>query len=234
MKVFKNKDEVKKQNDKQERMNELADKLTLENLMTTMKRHHATRKYWMITIIGLIVMTALCILADFVMPMKGAAWNIIRSFIAMGAGVFDFMLAYTLAVYQSVANERHYDDDVPIDEVVDPYMPFRLRFSVKQRRRQSYPFMAVLVVIAIASAYSHLYTLLGGVVVAGVFAIISYVRPTPDELILIENDMPDTRDILDIAQEVEREETARKAKLKAKAIQKAKKELKNNKNTDRL
>lgn len=234
MKVFKNKDEIKKQQDKHERMNELADKLTLENLMTTMKTHHATKKYWTITIIGLVIMTTLCILADFIMPMKGTGWNIIRSFIAMGAGIFDFMLAYTLAVYQSVANENHYDDNVPIDEVVDPYMPFRLRFSVKQRRRQSYPFIAVLVVIAIASAYSHLYTLLGGVVVAGVFAIVSYIRPTPDELILIENDMPDTRDILDIAQEVEKEEAERKAKIKAKAMRKAKNELKNSKNTDRL
>lgn len=228
MKVFKNKDEVKADNDKAEKRREkavaFADKLTMNYILGKMEEYHATRKYWTITIAGIVVMSAVCIITDIFMPMHGAGWNILRAFIAFGMGIFDFMLGYTLAIYQGIANEKHYDDNVPIDEVVDPYQPFRLRFSVRQRRRQSYPFIAIIVVIAIASAYSHLYTLLGGVVVAGVIAIIAYIRPTDDEYVLIMNDMPDTRDILDIAEEYEKEETKRKAQEKAKALRKARKD----------
>lgn len=217
--------------ERQKKAIEMADKLTFENALDTAVEYHATRKYWIITVVGIVITASMSILVDFIMPMNGLGWNLIRALLALAGGVFDFMLAYSIAVFQSVANEKHYDDDVPIDEVVAPYMPFRLRFSIRQRRRQSYPFIAIILVLIIASAYSHLYTLFGGIVFAGCIAIAAYLRPTPDERVLLENDMPDARDIVDIAEEYEKEETARKAKEKAKALRKARKEL--DKETDK-
>lgn len=216
-------DKARIKKEKHERAVKFADKMTFENLLITMQKYHATKKYWIIAGIGFIISTAICITIDIILPMKGFGWNFIRSIMALIMGAFDFMIAYSLAMFQSLSNEKHYDDNVPIDMVVDPYQPIRLRYSFRQRRRQTYPFIAIILVIAIASAYSHLYTLFGGVVVAGVVAICAYLRPTDDEKVFIQNDMPDPRDIVDIAEEYKQHEAARKAKEKSKAIKKARK-----------
>ena len=216
-------EDEQKVSERHDRAVAFADRMSFENLLTTMQSYHATRRYWMIAGVGFVVSAILCVLIDITMPMKGFGWNFIRSLMALVMGAFDFMIAYSLAMFQSLSNERHYDDNVPIDIIVDPYQPIRLRYSFRQRRRQTYPFIAVIFVIAIASAYSHLYSLLGGVVVAGVVAICAYLRPTDEEKVFIRNDMPDPRDIVDFAEEYQQQETERKAKEKAKALRKARK-----------
>lgn len=208
----------RKAKERHDRAVAFADRMSFENLLMTMQTYHATRKYWVVAGVGFVITATLCVLADALMPMSGFGWNFIRSLLALVMGAFDFMIAYSLAMFQSLANERHYADNVPIDIVVDPYQPIRLRYSFRQRRRQTYPFVAVIFVIAIASAYSHLYTLLGGVVVAGVVAICAYLRPTDEEKVFIRNDMPDPRDIVDFAEEYQREQEERKSKRKTKEL----------------
>lgn len=208
-----------------ERLVELSDIVSLDNALGTITIYHRTKKFWMYVTPITITLAVISVLLDFIMPMQGFLWNSIRAILALMSGAADFTVAYAIAVFQSIANEQRKDDETDIAEVVEPYVPYRLRYSVRQRRRQIYPFIAIIVVLAIASAYSHLYTFFGGIVLAGIVAMVSYVRPTDDEKVLILNDMPDARDILDIAEEYEKEEREREAKEKAKALKKARKKL---------
>ena len=200
------------------------DFFTFDNILDIIQEHHAMKSYWGIALVGSGVMTAVAMLVDFLLPMDGVGWGILRAVLALVAGAFYFMVAYAIALFQSDSRAMHYDDNVPVDEVAEPYTPYRLRDSLKQRRRKAYPAMAVIAVIAIASAYSHVYTTLGGVVVASVIALISYIRPTDEEKVFLINNIPDPRDILDIREEIEREEIEQKAKERARALKKAKKD----------
>lgn len=171
--------------------------LSFNDILHWMKIRHAMRPYLLTAIIGTIVFIIMSILMDIFIPME-SVYGLLRAIIALIGGGFMFMLAYSVSIYQSDSNRRHYDDDTPIDEPTPPYFEYRLRYSFRQRRRQCYPVLALLFVIILASSYTHLYTLMAGVVVTMGIAMAAYLRPTEAESVLIANDRIDPRDALDV------------------------------------
>ena len=187
------------------------DHASLETLLAWMKIHHAMKPYWITSVIGVLLTTVSTIVFDMFVPMEGNILGFVRALMAIITGCFYFMLGYSMAIYQSDSRRRHYDDDAPIDKVVAPYMEYRFRNSFKQRRRQSYPVIAAILVIIISSAYSHMYTLSAGIALAMTFAIVAYVRPTESETVLLVNNKMDPRDIIDIAENIEYNESRKKS-----------------------
>lgn len=191
---------------------DVIDHASLETLLAWMKIHHAMKPYWMTSVIGVLLTTVSTIVFDMFVPMEGNILGFVRALMAIITGCFYFMLGYSIAIYQSDSRRRHYDDDAPIDKVVAPYMEYRFRNSFKQRRRQSYPVIAAILVIIISSAYSHMYTLSAGIALAMIFAIVAYVRPTESETVLLVNNKMDPRDIIDIAENIEYNESRKKSR----------------------
>lgn len=179
------------------------DSITLDKIFESMKINHATRKYWIAAVAGSITVTIIAIVMDFTLPMEKGALSMLRAVIALAAGIFYFMFGYSMAVYQSDARRRHYDDDARLQDVVEPYQEIRLRYSFRQRRRWSYPVIAVIVIIIAASWRSHLYIVFTGIALAITFAVIAFVHPTPEETVLMVNDREDPRDLMEIANNIE-------------------------------
>lgn len=124
-----------------------------------------------------------------------------KTVLAVVTAIPIFIAGYEIACKQHDANITKADDN---DE---DYFAYRLRYSPSQRLRQSLVFGAVLVLIAIITSYTPVYTVGAAVVVAGVAAIIAYCRLTEDEKILKEQDLPDPRDVMDAADEMDRQIT---------------------------
>lgn len=191
------------------------DGLTLDKIFESMKINHATRKYWIAAVAGSLIVTVVAIVMDFTLPMEKGLLSMIRAAVALAAGVFYFMFGYSMAVYQSDARRRHYDDDAKLQDVVEPYQEIRLHYSFRQRRRWSYPVIAIIVIIIAASWRSHLYIVFTGIALAIAFAVVAFVHPTPEETVLMVNDREDPRDLMEIADDIERNQE-RKAKGKGK------------------
>lgn len=210
----------KNDDDKKKSFMDIIDNSSLEAVIIWMRIHHAMKNYWIAALGGSTLMSIITVIFDLLVPMEGNILGFVRALLAIITGCFYFMLGYSISIYQSDSRRKHYDDDAPIDKVVAPYVSYRIRNSFRQRRRQSYPFIALILVIIISSAYSHLYTLFAGIALALIFAIVAYVRPTESETVLMVNNKMDPRDIMDIAEKIEYNESRNKKTPKKKSKRK--------------
>lgn len=148
-----------------------------------------------------ILMTVIDVCVDVFVKFNNVWMNMGKTVLAVVTAIPIFIAGYEIACKQHDANITKADDN---DE---DYFAYRLRYSPSQRLRQSLVFGAVLVLIAIITSYTPVYTVGAAVVVAGVAAIIAYCRLTEDEKILKEQDLPDPRDVMDAADEMDRQIT---------------------------
>lgn len=166
-----------------------------------------------------VIMIAADVCVDVFVPFDNIWMNIVKTVLAIVTAFPVFVAGYEIACRQHEANvlkveeendriheergqdDGYYDED---DEDYKDYVSYRLRYSPSQRLRQSLVFGAGLVLIAIVTSYTPVYTVGAAVVVAGVAAIVSYCRLTADEQILKEQNLPDPRDVMDAADEMDR------------------------------
>ena len=211
----------KNNNGKKESFIDIIDNSSLESIINWLAIHHAMKNYWVAALGGSVAMSIITVAFDLLVPMEGnIALGFVRALLAIITACFYFMLGYSISIYQSDSRRKHYDDDAPIDKVVAPYVSYRIRNSFRQRRMQSYPFIALILVIIISSDYSHLYTLFAGIALALAFAIVAYVRPTECETVLMVNKKTDPRDVIDIAEKIEYNESRNKKTQKNKSKRK--------------
>lgn len=205
-------DDVKKKGRKRGAFGRFIDRLadlTIDGILDSMKINHATRLYWAVAVFGSLAITIIATVMDFTLPMEKGVFSMARAIIALAAGILYFMLAYSIAIYQSDARRRHYDDERKLEEVVEPYKEIRLRYSFRQRRRWSYPVIAVIIIIIAASWRSHMYVVFTGIALAMTFGIVAFVHPTPQETVLLVNDREDPRDLMAMADSMEHDRSRR-------------------------
>lgn len=188
--------------------------LTIDSVLESMKINHATKLYWVVAVFGSLAVTIIATIMDFTLPMEKGIFSMARAIIALAAGILYFMLAYSIAIYQSDARRRHYDDNQKLEEVVEPYKEIRLRYSFRQRRRWSYPVIAVIIIIIAASWRSHMYVVFTGIALAMTFGIVAFVHPTPQETVLLVNDREDPRDLMAMADNMEHDRNRRDRRRK--------------------
>lgn len=117
-------------------------------------------------------------------------WNMLRTLIAVIGAVPTFLIAHYVTSLQSNANKlKAKNNDVD-------YLEYRLRYSPATRMKQSAIVGSIIILLAIITSYTTVYTLCGMLAIIGFISIIFYCRLTPDEKILRQYEVPDPRDIV--------------------------------------
>ena len=117
-------------------------------------------------------------------------WNMLRTLIAVIGAIPTFLIAHYVTSLQSEANKlKAKNNDVD-------YFEYRLRYSPATRMKQSAIVGSIIILIAIITSYTTVYTLCGMFSIIGFISIIFYCRLTPDEKILRQYEVPDPRDIV--------------------------------------
>lgn len=206
----------KQQSARQKRISTMLEKVAFGHLLEDIAINKIRSSFWIIFgIIGLISATV-SILFDLFMPMQGLLYSTLRATVAIIAGISFFSLIYAVICFQSDANRARFDESLDDEHtkamlqemnLPDHYVTLREKFSVRQRRRQLYPVIALIFVLAMTSAYTRVYTLFGGIVLALIIGCFAYIRLTDDETVLMDNGIPDARDIIDLVHEYEEEDT---------------------------
>lgn len=120
------------------------------------------------------------------------AWffNMLRTLIAVIGAIPTFLIAHYVTSLQSNANKlKAKNNDVD-------YLEYRLRYSPATRMKQSAIVGSIIILIAIITSYTSIYTLCGMLSIIGFISITFYCRLTPDEKILRQYEVPDPRDIV--------------------------------------
>ena len=117
-------------------------------------------------------------------------FNMLRTLIAVIGAVPTFLVVHYVTSLQSNANKlRAKNNDVD-------YLEYRLRYSPATRMKQSAIVGSIIILLAIITSYTTVYTLCGMFSIIGFISIIFYCRLTPDEKILRQYEVPDPRDIV--------------------------------------
>lgn len=138
---------------------------------------------------------------DVFLHMDGIWMTMVRTLLAVVTALPLFVIGYELAWRQHDANQEKADEDG------ERYISYRFRYSASQRLRQSLIFFAVLVLIAIITSYTPVYTIGASIIITGMLGIAAYCRLTDDEKFLRDHDMPDLRDVMEEADRMDNEMT---------------------------
>lgn len=125
------------------------------------------------------------LLIDYFLPFKGL-YNVLRSIILVLQATGIFVLGY------------HYSLTLHYQKMEDPdidWTPYRLRFSVSWRRKIAICIAALIFVFMYGLNYSIGYTLFSSLFVSILIALVLFIRPTKEEQLREELEIPDVRDI---------------------------------------
>lgn len=147
-------------------------------------------KYLTIYIIVSIISIVFSLVFDRMITNHEWYWNMLRTLIAVIGAIPTFLIAHYVTSLQGEANKlKAKNNDVD-------YLEYRLRYSPATRMKQSAIVGSIIILLAIITSYTTVYTLCGMLAIIGFISIIFYCRLTPDEKILRQYEVPDPRDIV--------------------------------------
>lgn len=147
-------------------------------------------KYLTVCVIVSIISIVFSLIFDRMVTNHEWYWNMLRTLIAVVGAVPTFLIAHYVTSLQSNANKlKAKNNDVD-------YLEYRLRYSPATRMKQSAIVGSIIILLAIITSYTTVYTLCGMLAIIGFISIIFYCRLTPDEKILRQYEVPDPRDIV--------------------------------------
>lgn len=147
-------------------------------------------KYLTVCVIVSIISIVFSLIFDRMVTNHEWYWNMLRTLIAVIGAVPTFLIAHYVTSLQSDANKlKAKNNDVD-------YLEYRLRYSPATRMKQSAIIGSIIILIAIITSYTSIYTLCGMLSIIGFISITFYCRLTPDEKILRQYEVPDPRDIV--------------------------------------
>lgn len=123
-------------------------------------------------------------LVDSYLPFTGW-WNALRSAILIPLSLSIFVLGYTLSIH---LHRKRVEED-------PAWVPFRSRFTLRWRRRMAAIAAAFLFVLVYGAGYSIFYTLVSSVFVSMGIALFAFIRPSREESLREELEIPDARDL---------------------------------------
>lgn len=171
----------------------IKDSIVLETIVDKIREleHSKNRtKYLTTYIIVSIISIVFSLIFDRMVTNHEWYWNMLRTLIAVIGAVPTFLIAHYVTSLQSNANKlKAKNNDVD-------YLEYRLRYSPATRMKQSAIVGSIIILIAIITSYTTVYTLCGMLAIIGFISIIFYCRLTPDEKILRQYEVPDPRDIV--------------------------------------
>lgn len=124
------------------------------------------------------------VLVDYFFPFAGW-WNVLRSGILIPLSLSIFVLGYTLSIY---LHRKRIEED-------PAWVPFRSRFTLRWRRRMAAIAAAFLFVLVYGAGHSLFYTLVSSVFVSIAIALFAFIRPSREESLREELEIPDARDL---------------------------------------
>lgn len=175
------------------------------------RREYNTEKtrFYTYTLGALVVLLAVSVAVDILLPFKGPS-TILRSLIALVFSAVIFTLGYSTGLYLHRLKKEE-------DET---WQPYRLRFSLNWRRRISIIAGSILFVFIYATGTTPVYTTMSSAYIAIILGLIAFIRPTHQETIREELNIPDIRDVRyeEYMKNLKKERTkaARKSKSKSK------------------
>lgn len=147
-------------------------------------------KYLTVCVIVSIISIVFSLIFDRMVTNHEWYFNMLRTLIAVVGAVPTFLIAHYVTSLQSNANKlKAKSNDVD-------YLEYRLRYSPATRMKQSAIIGSIIILIAIITSYTSIYTLCGMLSIIGFISITFYCRLTPDEKILRQYEVPDPRDIV--------------------------------------
>lgn len=151
-----------------------------------LRREYNTRLVRLLTVSGsvFLVFAITGFLVDSFLPFAGW-WNALRSGILIPLSLSMFILGYVLSIYLHRKK---------IEENPD-WVPFRARFTLRWRRRIAAIAAAFLFVLVYGAGYSIFYTFVSSVFVAIAIALFAFIRPSREESLREELEIPDARDL---------------------------------------
>lgn len=147
-------------------------------------------KYLTVCVVVSIISIIFSLVFDRMITNHEWYWNMLRTLIAVIGAIPTFLIAHYVTSLQSEANKlKAKNNDVD-------YLEYRLRYSPATRMKQSAIVGSIIILIAIITSYTTVYTLCGMLAIIGFISTIFYCRLTPDEKILRQYEVPDPRDIV--------------------------------------
>lgn len=129
------------------------------------------------------VLIVIGVLLDWLLPWTFWA-QCIRGLVVIPMSVSMFTLGYSFSLF------LHYSKL----EVDPDWQPYRLRYSVKWRRRIALIVGAVLFILMYSSNFGIAYTLTAGIFLSAIIGIFSFIRTTKNEENREQLGLPDNRD----------------------------------------
>lgn len=170
-------------------------------LVRIQKEYHQNPRrlylYSSIIVFGLVVIS---VLIDSFVPF-GGWFTIIRSVLLVPLSISIFILGYSVAIFLHYSQMNQNPN----------WQAYRLRMSVRWRRRLAIVIGALLLVLVYGAGYSIFYTVFSSVFVACIIALCAFIRTTREERNLEEFNLPDSRDIKQDALIKKRQEARLKA-----------------------
>lgn len=123
---------------------------------------------------------------DHFLPMSGFLYNTLRMFVALFLAASIYSILYFISL--KILDERLKDPD-------NTWIPYRMRFSVKWRRRIAIIIASFLFVIAYATTKNLFYTFVSSLIMTAGMALVAFIRPTSTEQKLMDMGVPDVRDL---------------------------------------
>lgn len=147
-------------------------------------------KYLTICVVVSIISIVFSLIFDRMVTNHEWYFNMLRTLIAVIGAIPTFLITHYVTSLQSNANKlKAKNNDVD-------YLEYRLRYSPATRMKQSAIVGSIIILIAIITSYTSIYTLCGMLSIIGFISITFYCRLTPDEKILRQYEVPDPRDIV--------------------------------------
>lgn len=147
-------------------------------------------KYLTVCVVVSIISIVFSLIFDRMITNHEWYWNMLRTLIAVIGAIPTFLVAHYVTTLQSEANKlKAKSNDVD-------YLEYRLRYSPATRMKQSAIVGSIIILLAIITSYTSIYTLCGMLSIIGFISITFYCRLTPDEKILRQYEVPDPRDIV--------------------------------------
>lgn len=159
----------------------------IRNFLIYLRKQYAHNKRKFLSLMGIIsvISTIMGLLLDNLTPFSGA-WMVARSVLCIPLMFSLYSLFYYVSLVlhkQRVRENRE-------------WIPYRLRYSPKWRRRMIAIWGAFLVVFIYSVGYGPTYTLSSSLCLVSIIACLAFIRPTKQEALREELNLPDMRDLL--------------------------------------
>lgn len=184
----------------------------IRKALVRMRREYNSqpKRLFMYSGIPMVVLIAICVVVDLIVPMDNWIFTLIRSLLLMLTASSMFIFGYAVGLMLHYSQLRSNPE----------WVPFRARVSPTWRRRMALIIVAVLLVLIYGAGGGIGYTLVSSASLAIGIALLAFIRTTVEEAEREKFDLPDDRDtsyhrrLEVLRKEREQKMNAKKAKKK--------------------